>query len=123
MIDNITTSRKHGFNDDLLKDFSDIQKEFIINEVYPSLKQALLNVSQFFIEIFFLLTTFLFISSCKNQLRLTCSKRRCRSLSKFRWHPISTRMNWPSYSKIKHCMTDLAGLFTLTRGLKLSEYV
>lgn len=29
----------------LLQDFTDIQKEFIINEVYPSLKQALLNVS------------------------------------------------------------------------------
>ena len=40
-----SSNRKHGFQDDLLKDFSDIQKEFIINEVYPSLKQALLNVS------------------------------------------------------------------------------
>ena len=42
---NDTSCRKHGFNDDLLKDFNEIQKEFIINEVYPSLKQALLNVS------------------------------------------------------------------------------
>lgn len=42
---NETSCRKHGFNDHLLKDFSEIQKEFIINEVYPSLKQALLNVS------------------------------------------------------------------------------
>jgi len=43
MID--SSCRKHGFNDDLLKDFNDIQKEFIVKEVYPSLKQALLNVS------------------------------------------------------------------------------
>ena len=49
---NETSCRKHGFNDDLLKDFSDIQKEFIITEVYPSLKQALLNVSNLSISFF-----------------------------------------------------------------------
>lgn len=48
MID--SSCRKHGFNDDLLKDFNDIQKEFIVNEVYPSLKQALLNFIQKSIE-------------------------------------------------------------------------
>lgn len=47
---NETSCRKHGFNDHLLKDFSEIQKEFIINEVYPSLKQALLNFVQKSIE-------------------------------------------------------------------------
>jgi hypothetical protein len=45
-----SSNRKTGFHDDLLKDFSDIQKEFIINEVYPSLKQALLNFIQKSIE-------------------------------------------------------------------------
>lgn len=41
-----TTNRKREFEDTLLKDFTDLQKEFIINEVYPSLKQALMHFVQ-----------------------------------------------------------------------------
>lgn len=43
----------------------------------------------------------LFSISFKNQLRLTCSKRKWRNLNKFKWPLISTKMNWTSYKKIK----------------------
>lgn len=38
-------NRKQEFSDSLLSEFTDLQKEFIIKELYPSLKQALMHVS------------------------------------------------------------------------------
>ena len=40
-----TESRFKGNEDFLLEDFSENQKEFIIKELYPSLKQAMMHVS------------------------------------------------------------------------------
>ena len=39
-------NRKPEFSDSILSEFTDLQKEFIINEIYPSLKQALMHVSK-----------------------------------------------------------------------------
>jgi hypothetical protein len=46
-------NRKLEFSDSLLTEFTDLQKEYIIKELYPSLKQALMHVSRYVLIIQF----------------------------------------------------------------------
>ena len=42
----MATKRFQGIDDTLLSDFNEAQREFIVKELYPSLRQAMMHVSR-----------------------------------------------------------------------------